>query len=382
MTGDTWRLVNKWDSISPSVWSSLLMAVGGMGDALLYAYLPVKGEALGFSLISIGLLLSINKFARFFTNRWVAWISNKWGIRQVLLSGALLSAGTTLIYGLNAGFWIWVIARLFWGAAYSALRFSTTQYANQSSTPGCALGVGRSIQEAGPLLAYWIGPILLSGMGSAFTFTTLALILLTLLPTFYLLPSPKLALQEIKPLSFQPPKWIDVWIFITSFVVEGLLLVGISKLLRVDNSDTTDLVVMTALYISIRRLLNILLSPLSGWLSDWFDFQKVFQASCKLLFAGLLLLAFGQNELGILVAFIGSAMNVTLLPLLALKGHNPQKYYDTLTRMSTSRDLGSAFGALTGLGLLNVLDSRIAFALLAIVILSLWFKIRKIAVPT
>ncbi len=364
-------------SLKASVRSSVLMAIAGMGDALLYAYLPVKGEALGLSLFSIGFLLSINKFARFFTNRWVAWISHHWGIRNVLLAGVLLSAGTTFIYGMNPSLWIWVTARLLWGTAYSALRFSTIQYAHQSGTPGSALGIGRSIQEAGPLVAYWIGPAMLVAFGPEITFSSWAILLIVLLPIFQLLPHPSFVNQTIKPFSFQLPTWIDAWVFVAACVAEGILLVGISKLIKLDATNLNEVIITTAFYISIRRLMNIVLSPISGWLSDRFGFRGVFQASCIVIPISLIVLGAGQNELGILLAFLGSSVNSTLIPLLAQA--SPSKSSpEALTRMSTSRDIGSAVGALTGLSLLSMMDYQVTFLILALIMLSIWFKIRKI----
>lgn len=363
-------------SLSPSVWSSLLMAIAGMGDALLYAYLPVKGEALGFSLFTIGLLLSINKFTRFFTNRWVAYISDRWRIKNVLLFGVVLAALTTFTYALDPAIWIWIVARLIWGAAYSALRFSTIQYAGISHRVGSALGIGRSIQDAGPLLAYWIGPVMLAWIGAEATFSSWALLLVMLLPVFYLLPDIQHETQEIKPFSFQKPQWIDVWVFISSFTVEGLVVVGISRLVNL--GDTGHLLLVSALYISLRRLLNVMISPASGWLSDTFGMERVFHYSCMLITGGTLLIALRIGEAGIMLAFMGSSVNLTLVPIVAIQLNPSNKSFEALTRMNTSRDMGSAFGALLGLSLLNTVDIQVIFMLLSLVLISLWFKIRKL----
>lgn len=52
------REENQRNTLSPTLWSSFMMAVAGMGDALLYAYLPVEGFNLGLSGFIVGALLS------------------------------------------------------------------------------------------------------------------------------------------------------------------------------------------------------------------------------------------------------------------------------------------------------------------------------------
>ncbi|ELR70220.1 Putative MFS transporter [Fulvivirga imtechensis AK7] len=364
-------------SLSPSMWSSLLMAIGGMGDALLYAYLPVKGEALGLSLFSIGLLLSINKFSRFFTNRWIAWLCSRWGVKNVLLLGVVFSTISTFIYALGHAVWIWIAGRLMWGAAYSAMRFATIQYAGKNKNKGSALGIARSIQDAGPMLAYWIGPVMLTSLGAGFTFATWGALLVLLFPVFYLIPVVQHQKQKIKPFSFQKPAWIDVWVFGTSFVVEGFLIVGMSHILNIDNRDADRLLLVSSIYISLRRLLNVIISPVSGWLSDRFGFLTIFQASCLMIASGTALIGLGSSGGGIFLCFVGSAINLTLVPIVAIDFGPEYKSFDALTRINTSRDMGSATGSLTGLGLLSIAAPSGIFISLFLILISIWFKIRK-----
>ena len=48
----------------PTAISALVLALAGLGDALLYPTLPLYAAQLGVPLIWIGVLLSINKFIR------------------------------------------------------------------------------------------------------------------------------------------------------------------------------------------------------------------------------------------------------------------------------------------------------------------------------
>lgn len=353
------------------------MAVGGMGDALLYAYLPVKGAALGMSVLTIGFLLSVNKFTRFFTNRWMAYLATLWGVKNVLLLGGVLAAATTLVYAFNPALWIWGLSRVIWGLSYSSLRLSTIEYAGKSGRTGSALGVGRSIQEAGPLLAYWIGPLMINTLGAPVTFTSWAIGTLLLLPALHRLPDLKAPGQNIAPLTFQRPALADTWVFASSFAVEGILVVSMSQLLHFEQGNVASLMTLSALYISFRRLAGMVLAPLSGWVSDRMGFKRVFGISAAFTIAGIFAIAAGFPGTGICIAFIGAAANMTLVPVIAMEFSHTRNRLNTLTRLNTSRDMGSAVGSLTGLYVLSLFSTGGLFAVIGIILTFIWFFFRK-----
>ncbi|MTI86952.1 MAG: MFS transporter [Balneolaceae bacterium] len=361
-------------SLVPTILSSVLMAVGGMGDALLYVYLPVQGQALGMSLVTIGILLSINKFSRIFTNRWVAWFSREWGVRKILMAGTVLSGLTTLMYAFNPDIWLWILSRMIWGFSYSSFRFCTIQYAGTSGKTGSALGIGRSIQEMGPILAYWIGPVLINEVGATPVFVLWSVAITILLPLFIWLPDVKSPEQKIKALAFKKPGYIDYWIFVTSFAVEGLLVVGVSKLIDIKINSAGDLMVIAALLISSRRFMNVLISPLSGWMSDSFSFKKTFRISCFMIIAGVALIAAGFSITGVLIAYAGSAINMTLIPAIAIDYSPDDQNFEILTRMSTARDIGSATGALLALNIFALLNTTLPFVVVSVALVFIWHK--------
>lgn len=359
-------------SFRPAIWSSSIMAISGMGDALLYAYLPIESQHLGISALMVGTLLSINRFVRFFANRWIAYAAKFWGLRNVFMIGLVLASATTFSYAGHPEIWIWVIARIVWGFSYAALRFSTFQYAANTGRTLSAIGVGRSIQEAGPVLAYWIGPLIIKGYGAPQAFYGLAFTSLALLPISYLLPDHRDSGQHLNPFKFQVPQMTDLWVFLSSFAVEGVLIVGISQIVKLTFIGTDQLLVASALYISGRRFLNIVVSPLSGYLSEQWGFNKIFNLSCLFIVAGLAFTIIEPNS-GLLIAFLGSAINLSLLPVIAIDLAPAQRSFDALTKMSTSRDIGAALGALLGLYLLSTLKPGIVLGMLSFVLLFIWF---------
>lgn len=363
-------------SFRPAIWSSSIMAIAGMGDALLYAYLPVESQQLGISALMVGTLLSVNRFVRFFANRWIAYAAKIWGLRNVFMIGVVLASGTTFAYAGNPEIWIWVMARVVWGFSYAALRFSTFQYAANTGRMGSAIGIGRSIQEAGPVLAYWLGPLIIKLYGPAHAFSGLALASLALLPISYLLPDHRDTGQHLNPLKFQAPRMTDLWVFISSFAVEGVLIVGISQIIQLTFSGTDQLLVASALYISSRRFLNIVISPLSGFLSEQWGISKIFNLSCLFIVAGLAFIIMEPNS-GLLIVFLGSAINLTLLPVITIDLVPAQRSFDALTKMSTSRDIGAALGALLGLHLLSTLKPGMVLGTLSFFLLFIWFYLPK-----
>ena len=248
--------------IPPAITSAFIMAMAGMGDALLYVYLPVHGTALGFSTVMIGVLLSVNKFVRFFFNRWVAAAGNALGIKSILMVGVIISAFTTLVYALNPPIWIWVLSRILWGLSFSAMRFSCYQYSALSAGTGSALGIGRGVQELGPVAVYLLGPLLVASQGASFTFVLLAVISGALLLSLPLLPEHTIEKQAISASKFRIPNAADLWAFTSAFAVEGLLVVGIGQILEIPPG--ANLLALAAVYVAARRVFNIFLSPISG----------------------------------------------------------------------------------------------------------------------
>lgn len=376
-SGKTVYQVAAWKGfMSPPILSSLIMAVAGMGDAFLYAYLPVQGQHLGLSVFLVGLLLSINRFVRLFFNRWVAYAANHLGIKTVLRAGILIAGVTTLLYGLNPANWLWIVSRVLWGFSYASLRFATYQYAADSNNTSTALGWSRSIQELGPVAAYWFGPLMIAITGEASVFLFLSAFTFCLLGLLPILPEGQTKYQKIKALHFHVPGITEVWIFISAFLVEGFLVVSIADLLSLQGGNG-ELLAVSAGYISLRRILNILLAPLAGWLCDIFSIRYVFHLSVLFIVFGFVLIFAGIPSAGIIVSFAGSAMNSTIVPLLAIESRQLDKQFDRITHITTSRDIGAAFGTLTGLLLLSAVPYQLLFGGIVIILLIVWLCLRK-----
>ena len=158
------------------LFSSLTLSFASFGDAFLYPFLPQYGSVMQVPVVWIGVLLSINRFIRILFNPVVVNLFARYGVRSMTIAASVMAIVSTVGYGLGWGLASLIIFRICWGMAYAVLRISTIAYAFEHESVGISLGISRSIQEAGPMLALWLGPILLSYFSPGYTFFLLALI--------------------------------------------------------------------------------------------------------------------------------------------------------------------------------------------------------------
>lgn len=362
-------------SLSPTIVASLAMALGGMADAFLYAYLPVNAHVLGLSAMAVGVILSINKFVRFFFNRWVNALAKPLGLKAILFFALILSSLTALAYAFSMSLWLWIVVRIVWGAAYSMFRFSSVQFAQLAPNKYQAMGLITAIRELGPVAAYWIGPLILSLWGVQLTFITAALLPLLCLPFLMNLPLMKSQMHTPSTTKFQKANWLDVWVFISSFLIDGLIVVGVSILLEIKGNVTPENILLnTAIFVSLRRVFQIVLAPIAGSIIGNFGFKKVFTWSSATICLSLIFLIGNIIIPSLIVLFISATFNNVCLPLFALEQVNTESNYNIFTKMATSKDIGGALGALVGLQLLQSVQHQLLFSIILILTAITLFK--------
>lgn len=362
-------------SLSPTIVASAAMTLGGMADAFLYAYLPVNAHVLGLSAMAVGVILSINKFVRYFFNRWVNALAKPLGLRIILLLALVLSGFTALAYAFPMPLWLWIIVRIAWGAAYSMFRFSSVQFAQLAPNKSQAMGLTTALRELGPVAAYWTGPLILSLWGAQITFIAAAFLPLLCLPFLRSLPPMKSEIHTPSTTRFQKANWLDAWVFISSFLIDGLIVVGISILLEIKGNATPEnLLFNTAIFVSLRRVFQIVLAPIAGNIIGKFGFRKVFRWSSALICISLMLLIGNIIIPSLIILFISAAFNNVCLPLFALEQVNTESNYNTFTKMASSKDLGGAVGALVGLQLLQSFQHQLLFSIILLLAAITLFK--------
>jgi hypothetical protein len=269
-------------------------------------------------------------------------------VRPVTIVASVMAIVSTAGYGLGWGLASLVLFRLIWGIAFAILRISTTAYAFEHESIGISLGVGKSIQEMGPMVALWLGPLLLDYCTPANTFILLSFISIPTLLYAVLLPDLKyMPLHQPNKL-FNIPALFNTLTFTVSFIVEGVLIIVIGVFLAKNHVSISSWAItsLAAGYLAYRRICYILLSPISGAIADRMGFIRVFNFSLLMILAGLIILLLGWETIGFIIIFTFNSVNSTMAPGGA--SNIASDKIKAVVINATWRDIGAATGTLTG----------------------------------
>ena len=164
--------------VSRNVWiSSWVLSLSLFGDALLYVILPVHADAFGVSMLMVGVLLAVNRIIRTFAYGFIADLTERIGLKNMCLIAASSATLSTAGYGFFEGDVLLTISRMVWGLSFAALLLVTLSYAaaNPLKT-GTRIGLSRSVEQVGPLLAMTVGAWLatIAGPRDIFLYLSLA----------------------------------------------------------------------------------------------------------------------------------------------------------------------------------------------------------------
>ena len=346
--------------------SAAIISMAGLGDSFLYPALPLHADQLGVPVIWIGVLLSINKFVRLGGNYGVALGIGLLGYKRIAAVSVVLAALTTLLYGVNPPIWIWILSRLAWGMAYAALRMCSLGYATDNKENGLHLGISKAIREIGPMATLFIGPVIAAQLGVQATFVVFGIATALVLPLTFTLPTGSSAVKPEVHGGFPRPNWFDGMVFATA-LADGVLTVTVGLLLLSTGMNEGAVLGAAALFIALKRLGGVGVAPASGWLSDRWNIKYVYLGSVLGFLTGLTLIAMGSTVPGISVMFLSNAVGDTLAPGVAIKANSIAKL-NTLSAVTTWRDIGTACGSLIGGYVLLQLGAAVVFGVTAAVV--------------
>ena len=128
------------------------------GDALLYVIPSVHADAFGVSMLMVGFLLAVNRIIRTFAYGFIADLAERIGLKKMCLFAASSATLSTAGYGFFEGEILLTMSRMVWGLSFAALLLVTLSYAaaNPLKT-GTRIGLSRSVEQVGPLLAMTVG---------------------------------------------------------------------------------------------------------------------------------------------------------------------------------------------------------------------------------
>lgn len=370
---------------------SVAVALSLLGDQMLYAVLPIVHDAVGVPVTAIGLLLSANRLVRLVTNSLAGYAVERFGRHVPFVLALLLGGLTTIAYGVLHGVWLFLIARLLWGTAWSFIRLeglSTVLDVAADETRGRYMGLFQAISRLGSAVALLVGGILSDLIGFRTTFTLfggltcLAAVLAhremhqrrgdgsirAVFPTDTAPASarrPPAAARRDQRLT-QTPRAMQWRMIVASFgtfstflVIGGLASATLGYMLRVRFGSTPNIgslsigiASLTGFLLSTRGFLDLGFAPLVGHLSDRCGrHQTIFCALpvALMMMAALALLPPLSVVMGIIVVLFvaGTALNVAFN---AVAGDivPPQQRIVFLSLFVTCQDLGAAVGPLLG----------------------------------
>ena len=347
-----------WKTVATS---SSILSLSLVGDALIYAVLPVHAETFGISLVWVGVLLSANRFVRVFAYGRIAMFGQRYGLRRLCIVALLAAIVSTALYGLATGAAALLFARILWGLAFAALLLVTLGYAvHDRARVGSRLGWSRAIQHVGPILALVAGAWLTGFLGPRTVFVWLALLTATAIPLALSLPVDRTGGEApISTRSLGRPTLIDLLFALQGFGVDGVFAVSITLLLA--QELPLDLAVVSgASLFAVRHACDAVGAPLFGTVGDRYGAGRILVVSMACTAVGFFGIASGLTIAGaLLMLFSRSALAVLGPAVVVRRMSATQSAIGDLARMHAWRDLGAAVGPLATGVLLTAVSAEL-----------------------
>lgn len=356
-------------------YAALALAFASFGDAFLYPFLPVNSQAVAVPIAWVGILLSVNRFVRIFSNTMMVHIISKQGLRFTMIIAVMLAIFSTLGYAISTSVVLWLFFRVCWGLSFSAMRIGTLGYALTQSNQGTALGTSKSLQEAGPMAALLLAPLLLQKFPVNQIFFLLALLSAPSIYFAWRLPRTEHIQVPVPNTTFlRWPSTFNAITLLTAVLIDGIIVVvlGVLFLKYRDNISLIMATSLAAFYLGYRRICLVALSPAGGWLADKIGLDTIFKVSMVFIIAGLIFLISGWITVGSVIVFTFYSINSAITPASAAK--NQSHSLSAVAENATWRDVGAAAGTVIG-GLLISSPYLINIMLIATLLLTFLFLI-------
>jgi len=352
-----------WQAV---IGSSAILSLALLGDALIYAVLPVYAEDFGLTMPWVGVLLSANRFVRVFAYGVIARMATTIGVRRMCIAGAVLATVSTALYGFGQGPEVLIIARIMWGLAYAVLLLVTLFYSVEyRDQVGIRVGVSRAIQRLGPIAALFIGSWFVGLVGPNTAFIILAVPTALAIPIAFTLPERQSEkTQTNKPLSLTRPRPIDLLFFVQGYGVDGVFAVSIT-LIFAREVPLSVAVMSGGALLAMRHVGEAVAAPTFGWVADRIGARRVFAGSTVLTILGFVFVAAGLTVVGALIMLLFRGALASLGPAMIVQGMSEdEQAIGPLARMQAWRDLGAACGPLATGFLLAVASAELQHGIL------------------
>ena len=346
-----------WGSI---VGPGLVMAFTLIGDALLYVVLPVHAATFGVSLGWVGLLLSVNRFARVLLYGWIARLGHRFGPKRLMVTAAICATLSTLAYGLASDPIVLLFARVLWGLTFAAVNLCSLVYAlSGAGKAGASVGLSRSLTAMGPSLALSLGAALVMWLGPRDVFVVLGLVTALAIPTALSLPRISVAESAKRDRGFGLPSPIDLYYCVIGLVIDGLFVFSLSILLA-GRFSLEWAVLSSGLLLASRHLIVAVIAPIAGVLADRFGADRLQMLLGGLCACGLIGLGFDLALPSLLAIVMSRAALGTLGNVSVAQRERDNAMY-ALSRLGIWSDIGAAIGPVLAGFLIEVLSLSLLY---------------------
>lgn len=383
----------------------MVLIVGGtiglaiVGDSFLYGTLPLEAKNLGLALPLVGILLSINRIIRLLSNTWASSVFEKLGPRRPFVFATILALFTTAAYGAGWGFIVFLLARMGWGIAWSALRQGGYQavWTGGDKAKGRLMGMLWGVIRLGSAFSVLFGGYLRDRFGYRTGVAGIAALTALAVPVAWSIRWPAEPRQAPRAQGSIREGWREALktppgrrLLLAGFVhsaFEGAL-ISTTSLFLADRlggdvlfpSLGARIGTLAGSLLALRWISDMLFGPAIGAISD-----RIGQTSTLVVLAAVLLVTMlgvvGLNGMPLIlclcVLFISSAgLMITLAPLasgVALRAERPHLYVGVY---ATAHDAGGAIGPLLAYFATGVIGLSGQYLLAAVVLILaiLWYR--------
>ena len=362
----------------PVLASSSALSLALLGDALIYAVLPVHAAAFGVSLAWVGVLLSVNRFVRVFAYGLVARCTEVFGLRRMCIVACVGAVLSTALYWAGEGTALLLFARILWARLRRArardprLRGGTPSQRRRAGgleprDPAHRAGGGAARRR---LAGGRAGSA--RGLPGARGATCIAV------PLAWSLPPDRragLVAEERHP-ALGRPRPLDGLFFLQGFGVDGVFVVSITLLIA-EQRSVAAAVMSGAALLAVRHLVDAAAGPVFGAMGDRHGAARILGITVVLTAVGFMGVALDFTVAGALVLLVFRGAIASLGPVAIVQAAaETDPIMGSLARMQAWRDLGAAVGPLaTGLvlGAVSAATLHGMVAALLLVVLMWWY---------
>ena len=380
-----------------------------MGDSLMYTILPLAAPSLGIPLPLVGILLSVNRLIRLLSNAGASRIFERFGPRMPFIGSVAIGALATVLYGISAGFGLFLVARLLWGIAWSGLRQGGYQavWTGERDQKGRLTGLLWGLVRLGSAIGVLVGGYLFdhSGYQAAIIFVIAAAVLslpVSLAFRWGLVHTPP-STRENEVQVERPNSdggWQSAWArpvqrwlvvagffqYLLSGVVVSTTAVFLAQRMGADDGAAwlgIGVATLTGVMHGIRWITDLALGPAVGAFSDRIGQSATALVVVAVLVAGLLGALFLPPVVAILCLFVvllaDGAMNIVTSAAASGVATSTTRPHAFIGVYTTTTDAGSALGPLVAYSLVTSVGLSPVYGILAVLLLASIFRYWRLA---